>query len=108
MMIEIIKKVVYVLAFLSIGFSLTEVYLTSNKLWKRKHDNEVAESVSVMAGFMAIIPGFFFALNYFKGGFAYQTNYYYSKQYAQIICDQYRSFNLISFVTTIDQILVSS
>ncbi|NEO77939.1 hypothetical protein [Moorena sp. SIO4G3] len=63
-MIEIIKEIVYVLAFLSIGFSLTEVYLSSNKLWKRKHDNQVAESVSVMAEIMAIIPGFFFALNY--------------------------------------------
>ncbi|NEO92584.1 MAG: TerB family tellurite resistance protein [Moorea sp. SIO3G5] len=63
-MIEIIQKIVYVLAFLSIGFSLTEVYLSSNKIWKRKHDNEVAESVSVMAEFMAIIPGFLFALNF--------------------------------------------
>ncbi|NEO39039.1 MAG: TerB family tellurite resistance protein [Moorea sp. SIOASIH] len=63
-MIEIIAKIVYILAFLSIGFSLTEVYLSSNKIWKRKHDNEVAESVSVMAEFMAIIPGFFFALNF--------------------------------------------
>lgn len=62
-MIDSIHKVVSVLAFLSIGFSLTEVYLTSNKLWKRKHENEVADSISVIAQFVAVLPGFIFAMN---------------------------------------------
>jgi len=42
-----------------------------------------------------------------QGGFAYHTNSYYSKQYAQIICEQYRSLNLIRLVTTIDQTLAT-
>ncbi len=39
---ETFQKVISVLAFLSIGFSLTEVYLTVNQIWKRKHERAVA------------------------------------------------------------------
>lgn len=63
-MIATIQKIIYVLAFFSIGFSLTQVYLSSNKLWKRKHDSEVAQSISVMAEIIAIVPGLFFSINY--------------------------------------------
>ena len=64
-MMEIFQKVVYVLAFLSLGFAFAEVYLTSNKLWTRKHETEVAESISVTAEIMGLVPGMVYALNYF-------------------------------------------
>ncbi|MEB3340294.1 MAG: hypothetical protein VKJ25_05870 [Okeania sp.] len=56
------------LAFLSIGFSLTEVYLTVNQIWKRKHERVVVESISVTAQLVSLMPGFIFALNYFFNG----------------------------------------
>ena len=44
---ELFEKVISLLAFLSIGFSLTEIYLTANQKWKRKHERVVADSISV-------------------------------------------------------------
>lgn len=63
-MIEILQKVVYVLAFASLGFSLVEVYLTANKLWTRKHETEVAESISVAAQVTGVVPGIIYSLNF--------------------------------------------
>ncbi|MGD1711930.1 hypothetical protein [Dapis sp. BLCC M172] len=65
---EIFQKVVSILAFLSIGFSLTEVYLTANQIWKRKHERVVVESISVTAQLVSLFPGFIFALNYLFNG----------------------------------------
>ncbi|WP_324235711.1 hypothetical protein [Okeania sp.] len=65
---EFFQKVISVLAFLSIGFSLTEVYLTVNQIWKRKHERVVVESISVTAQLVSLMPGFIFALNYFFNG----------------------------------------
>jgi len=62
---EIFQMVVYVLAFASIGFTFTKVYLASNKLWTRKHEIEVAESFSVTGELIGLIPAIIFALNYF-------------------------------------------
>jgi len=64
-MMEIIQKVIYVLAFVSLGFSFAEVYLKLNKLWTRKHETVVAESISVTAELMGMLPGLIYALNYF-------------------------------------------
>ena len=63
-MIEILQRVVYVLAFASLGFSLVEVYLTANKLWTRKHETEVAESISVTAQLTGLVPGIIYSLNF--------------------------------------------
>ncbi|MGK7901698.1 MAG: hypothetical protein AB4352_09830 [Hormoscilla sp.] len=63
-MMEIFQRVVSVLAFASLGFAFTEVYLTTNKLWTRKHEEEVAESFSVTAKILGFIPGIIYALNY--------------------------------------------
>lgn len=64
-MMELFQKVVYVLAFASIGFTLTKVYLTCNKIWSRKHEVQVAESISVPAELVGLVPALIFALNYF-------------------------------------------
>ncbi|NEP03446.1 MAG: hypothetical protein F6K34_00575, partial [Okeania sp. SIO4D6] len=60
---EIFQKVISVLAFLSIGFSLAEVYLTMNPIWKRKHERVVAESQSVTGNLLSFTIGTIFAIN---------------------------------------------
>ena len=65
---ETFQNIVSVLAFLSIGFSVAEVYLTVNQVWKRKHERVVAESISVSANLVSLIPGFIFSLNYLLAG----------------------------------------
>ncbi|MDJ1184360.1 hypothetical protein [Roseofilum casamattae] len=65
---EAFEKIISILAFLSIGFSLAEVYLTVNQIWKRKHERAVAESISVTANLVSLIPGIIFALNYLLQG----------------------------------------
>ena len=60
---EIFQKVISVLAFLSIGFSLAEVYLTMNPIWKRKHERIVAESQSVTGNLLSFTIGTIFAIN---------------------------------------------
>ncbi|GGA04643.1 TerB family tellurite resistance protein [Okeania sp. KiyG1] len=60
---EIFQKVISVLAFLSIGFSLAEVYLTMNPIWKRKHERVVAESQSVSGNLLSFTIGTIFAIN---------------------------------------------
>ncbi|MBP0033378.1 MAG: hypothetical protein J7524_09440 [Roseofilum sp. Belize BBD 4] len=65
---ENFERIISILAFLSIGFSLTEVYLTINQIWKRKHERAVAESISVTANLVSLIPGVIFALNYLLQG----------------------------------------
>lgn len=63
-MLEIFQKVVSALAFASLGFALVEVYLSANKLWTRKHETEVAESISVAAEIIGVVPGIIYSLNY--------------------------------------------
>ncbi|NET41408.1 hypothetical protein [Okeania sp. SIO2B3] len=60
---EIFQKVISILAFLSIGFSLAEVYLTMNPIWKRKHERVVAESQSVSGNLLSFTIGTIFAIN---------------------------------------------
>ena len=60
---ETFQKIISVLAFLSIGFSLAEVYLTMNPIWKRKHERVVAESQSVTGNLLSLTIGTIFAFN---------------------------------------------
>ncbi|NEN87577.1 MAG: TerB family tellurite resistance protein [Okeania sp. SIO3H1] len=60
---ETFQKIISVLAFLSIGFSLAEVYLTMNPVWKRKHERVVAESQSVSGNLLSFTIGTIFAIN---------------------------------------------
>ena len=61
---ELFKSIVSMLAYASLGFTLTAAYLQINKIWKRKHVSEVANSVSIVGNVVDIIPTFFFGLNY--------------------------------------------
>ncbi len=61
---EMFQKAVSILAFLSIGFSLTEAYLKANQIWKRKHERLVVESISVTAQLVSLFPLSIFSLNY--------------------------------------------
>jgi hypothetical protein len=40
----------------SLVLATLQVYLTTNKLWKRKHERAVAESVSILGEFVGLIP----------------------------------------------------
>ncbi len=48
----------------SLVFTVLEVYLVINKLWKRKHERKVAESQSSMAALVALVTGFPFLFHY--------------------------------------------
>lgn len=61
---ELFKQLIAYLALASLGFTLVEVYLRANRLWKQKHEPAVAESISIMAMFVSFLPGLLFTLNY--------------------------------------------
>ncbi len=61
---EVLKSLIGILAYASLGFSATAAYLKLNKVWKRKHIAEVANSVSIAGNVVDIIPLTFFALNF--------------------------------------------
>ena len=61
---ELFKSFISFMAYASLGFSLTAAYLKLNKIWKRKHIGEVANSVSILGNVFDIIPLTFFALNF--------------------------------------------
>jgi hypothetical protein len=61
---EFIESIVSMLAFAALGFSGTAAYLKINKIWKRKHNREVANSVSIAGNFVDLIPLTFFSAHY--------------------------------------------
>jgi hypothetical protein len=61
---ESFKSLISTLAFASLGFSIAAAYLKINKIWKRKHIEEVANSVSIAGNVVDLIPLTFFALNF--------------------------------------------
>jgi hypothetical protein len=52
----------------SLGLAALQVYLTTNKLWKRKHEPAVAESISIMGEFVGLIPVTFLTLKFMLDG----------------------------------------
>jgi hypothetical protein len=52
------------MAYASLGFSFAAAYLKINKIWQRKHIEEVASSVSIMGNVFDIIPLTIFSLNF--------------------------------------------
>jgi len=62
---ELFKSVISIMAYASLGFSIAAAYLKINKIWKRKHIEEVANSVSITGNICDVIPKTFFTLNYF-------------------------------------------
>ena len=61
---ELFKSFIGAMAYASLGFSFAAAYLKINKIWKRKHILEVANSVSIVGNVVDIIPLTFFALNF--------------------------------------------
>jgi hypothetical protein len=61
---ELLESIVGMLAFAALGFSGTAAYLKINKIWKRKHNREVANSVSIAGNFVDLIPLTFFSVHY--------------------------------------------
>lgn len=61
---ESFKSVIGIMAYASLGFSFAAAYLKINKIWKRKHNEEVANSVSIVGNIFDIIPLTFFSLNF--------------------------------------------
>ena len=57
---DFIKVMIYV----SVAFMAIEIYLTLNKLWKRKHERVVAESISISAKFFSLFPIFVFTTDF--------------------------------------------
>lgn len=61
---EFFKSFIGIMAYASLGFTVAAAYLKINKIWKRKHNAEVADSVSIVGNVIYLIPLSFFALNY--------------------------------------------
>jgi len=61
---ELFKSFISIMAYASLGFSFAAAYLKINKVWKRKHIEEVANSVSIMGNVFDLIPLTFFSLNF--------------------------------------------
>jgi hypothetical protein len=61
---EFFKSFISIMAYASLGFSFAAAYLKINKIWKRKHIEEVASSVSIMGNVLDIIPLTIFSLNF--------------------------------------------
>ncbi len=59
-----LKNLIHIFAWLAVGLSLVSAYLKLNKVWKRKHKAEVAQSVSIMGYFLDILPVSLLAANY--------------------------------------------
>lgn len=61
---ELLRSTVQFLAAASILLAAVQIYLTLNKLWKRKHEPAVAESISIMGEFVGLVPLFFLTSNF--------------------------------------------
>ncbi len=61
---HLVKEVIHVLVYISLAVLATEIYLKVNKLWTRKHEKVVAESISVTSKLMAVMLGLIDSLYY--------------------------------------------
>ena len=53
----------------SLGVAALQVYLTLNKLWIRKHERAVSESISIMGETLGLVPLTVLSLNYAVDGY---------------------------------------
>ncbi|NNK62800.1 MAG: hypothetical protein HKO98_06275, partial [Gemmatimonadetes bacterium] len=53
---EVLTGLFRILVYASIGLTMVQIYLTLNRLWKRKHEPVVAESISIMGEFVGLAP----------------------------------------------------
>lgn len=52
------------LVYASLGLTVLQIYLTLNRLWKRKHEPAVAQSISILGEFVGLIPITVFTLHF--------------------------------------------
>jgi hypothetical protein len=52
----------------SLMLAALQIYLTTNKLWKRKHERVVAESISIMGEFVGLVPVLLLTLKFTLDG----------------------------------------
>lgn len=64
----LLRSTVQFLAAASLLLAAVQVYLTLNKLWKRKHEPAVADSISIMGEAVGLVPLFFLTLNFMLDG----------------------------------------
>ena len=62
------ELVVNIMAIIAALLSFIQIYFIINKLWKRKHEQVVAESISISAMFISIFINGFFAIKNMGGG----------------------------------------
>jgi len=62
------EMVVNIMAVIAAILSFIQIYFIINKLWKRKHERVVAESISISAMFISIFINGFFAVKNMGGG----------------------------------------
>ena len=62
------EDVVNLMAIIAAILSFIQIYFIINKLWKRKHEQIVAESISISAMFISILINGFFAIKNLGGG----------------------------------------
>lgn len=65
---EEFRAFIRILTMASLVLAAAQVYLTINKLWTRKHERVVAESVSIFGELVGLIPLFFLTLSYILDG----------------------------------------
>lgn len=53
---ELVRTIVKYLTIGSLALAALQIYLTVNKIWKRKHERVVAESISIMGEFIGVVP----------------------------------------------------
>jgi hypothetical protein len=63
-----LRAVVDFLVIASLGLAALQVYLTTNRLWKRKHERAVAESISILGEFVGFVPVAFLTLKFSLDG----------------------------------------
>lgn len=56
------------LVFPALLLATLQVYLTTNKLWKRKHERAVAESISILGEFVGLVPVFLLTVKFALDG----------------------------------------
>lgn len=67
-MMEELKSIVRILTAFSLVLAALQIYLSVNKLWNRKHERVVAESISLYGEFVGLVPLIFLTVNYMLDG----------------------------------------
>jgi len=61
---HLLRSTIQFLAAASLLLAAVQIYLTLNKLWKRKHEPAVADSISIMGEFVGLLPLLFLTMNF--------------------------------------------